>query len=463
MRASGGSDLNSGSTSSDVASGSDSATYTSTAGNFDGTSVFTPTDNQTTTSFVAVGDYVSLYNTGDTVTRAVAKVLTVGAGNNGAITIDTTVLYGTVPTSNSGSRACKKGGSWASLALGAANGILATVASVPQSTQLNIKAGTYANTTTSRAIALGGTQRFPFLIQGYQTTPGDQVGQFQAVAGTNIPSLTWTTGNFTISNTDVTLANLDITGASGGAQFVISANRWKLQEVRSTNTNATAAAIAFSATSGGIATSCNFNATTTSTKMVNCTTVGSLFYACIFNGGAIGLLSTIATDIDRCLFYGQTGDGINISTTLRMTETTMYGQGGNGVNFITTVAGTIANCYFEGITTAAKAAVNNTSGTNSQSLVLISNAFFNNTANYSGFQEPLQFQDNGTLASSALTNPGSQDFSLKSAYFGLGYPGQYEAFAASRGYANFGALNPQTGGGVPGRIMQVSGQSFPCH
>jgi hypothetical protein len=47
-----GSNLNAGSTSG-------AAVYTSTAGNWDVTNVFTPTDGQTTTSFVNVGDWVS--------------------------------------------------------------------------------------------------------------------------------------------------------------------------------------------------------------------------------------------------------------------------------------------------------------------------------------------------------------------------------------------------------------------
>ena len=55
-----GSNLNAGSTTSDA------AVYTSTGGNFDGTSVFTPTDGSTPASSIAVGDYVALYNTGDT-------------------------------------------------------------------------------------------------------------------------------------------------------------------------------------------------------------------------------------------------------------------------------------------------------------------------------------------------------------------------------------------------------------
>src|SRR5437868_12025449 len=101
-----GSDLNAGSTTADA------AVYTSTAGNFDGTSIFTPTDGSTPASSIAVNDYVSLSNTGDTVARCVAQVTAVGAGVNGTVTVSTTIKYGTVPTSNSGSRALKAGGAW---------------------------------------------------------------------------------------------------------------------------------------------------------------------------------------------------------------------------------------------------------------------------------------------------------------------------------------------------------------
>ncbi len=441
MRSSGGSDLNSGSTSSDVASGSDSATYTSTAGNFDGTSVFTPTDNQTTSSFVSVGDYVSLYNTGDSVARAIAKVLTVAAGNNGAITIDTTVVYGTVPTSNSGSRACKKGGSWASLATMASPGALNVVGSAPQSTRINIKAGTYANTSVNKTLGLAGTTRFPVLIQGYKTTPQDQIGNFQAVAGTDIPTITFTTGTLS-SSADATWSNIDITGASTGSLMTCSAARWRLQEVRLSVTNATAAAVAFTASQAGAAIACFFSCTTTSTKTVSLTTGASSLHGCVINGGLAGVLQAVAScTYVRCIFYGQAGDCISSNNNMQVIECSFYAPLGNAINITSGGSGTVVgNCYFSTVNQASKAAINNTTGTNIENPSFYGNAFFNNTANYSGFQEAYQFVDNGTLASEAFTTPGSQDFSIVNAFRALGWPGQFEHFSTSTGRVDFGAV-----------------------
>ena len=74
---SGGNDKNSGSTTSN------SAAYTSTSGNWDGTSVFTPTDGSTPSSTVSVGDWVSVCTNASTATSYVAQVTAVGAASTG--------------------------------------------------------------------------------------------------------------------------------------------------------------------------------------------------------------------------------------------------------------------------------------------------------------------------------------------------------------------------------------------
>jgi hypothetical protein len=66
-------------------------------------------------------------------------------------------------------------------------------------TRINIKAGTYANTTTGRAFNTAGAAAFPVWWRGYKTTIGDQDANNVAVAGTDIPLVTFTTGQVTVT------------------------------------------------------------------------------------------------------------------------------------------------------------------------------------------------------------------------------------------------------------------------
>jgi len=430
------------------------------AGDWDGTSVFTPNDGSTPASFISVGDYISVYVSGDTVARYVAQVTVVAAGVNGAVTVSTTIKYGTAPASSAGAHTSriKRGGVWASQGLMNSPGLFNAASSVPQSTRVSIKVGTYANTTSNRVCAMAGTAQFPLRFQGCKVTPGDQEGVFQAVAGTDIPAITTTTGSFAFSGANVTLVNLDFNGAPVGSLLTCSAARWKLQEVRLVNTSANAAAVAFTGSQIGVATACYFQCPTTATKMVSQTTGSGDYIGCVFNGGITGLLNSAAgSGVYLSLFYGQgTGDCISTSNNATFIFVYCYAPGGNGINFTGVGSGSIvANCYFSTVTTAAKAGVMNSTGTNVEDPTLLANAFFNCTANYGNFQEPYQFMDNGTLASEAFNNPGSQDFSLKAAYYSLGYPGQFENFAASRGYASFGAMQPQAS--ASGGIAHLAG------
>ncbi len=414
------------------------------SGDWDGTSVFTPNDGSTPASFITQNvDYVSIYVSGDTVCRYVALATTVAAGVNGAVTLSTTLKYGTVPASTGAAHTSRlrRGGAWASMAGMTTPGVLNAAVAVPQSTRLNIKAGTYANTTNARAIGMTGTTQFPFRVQGYLTNPGDQEGQFQAVAGTSIPAITFTTANLT-GSADITMVNLDITSAFTGATLVLSSTRWKLQEVRLANTSSNAGAIALSASALGTAVECYFSCPSTATKTISCTTGISAYRCSTISGGITGLLSTVSVDVDDCLFINQAGDGISTSTTIKVDHTDFYNQTGNGINMTTTGAGSVvANCYFSTITTAAKACVNNTSGTNTQGPVLYGNAAFNVTAMYSGFQEAYQFQDGGVLGSEAFIAPGSNNFGKLAVGQNIALPSQFENLSTTLGFADVGAAH----------------------
>jgi hypothetical protein len=458
-----GSDLNAGSTNADA------AVYTSTAGNWDGTSVFTPTDNSIPANSVNVGDWCSIYPTGNTATPYVAQVTAVGAGSNGTITLSTTLKFGSAPTNNSGSRNAKTGGAWASLAMLASGNALNT-GTVTQSTRINVKAGTYANTTTARTFGMAGAATTPLLYRGYKTSIGDQVSSVSGVAGTDIPTFTSTTGQFTSSGGNAWFQNIDVNGAvtgSGGLWSNTGSNN-SFHHCRFTNTASNANSSAFQCTSTGNAVfllQCYFSATTTATRSVYFNaSVYNVLAGCYTKGGAEAIeSSSLPTILYKCILDSPGTDGFKPASSFFMFECTIYAGSatGNGVNQ-TTVGGNgdvMVNCYVEGFSAASKAGYNNTSGTNTSTVRLAGNAWFNNTSNTSGIQETFTWTDNGTLSASGLASP-STDFTPKNALWDIGTPGGFETFTVFTSQTDVGAVDHLSTGGPTGQIMRVTGQHY---
>lgn len=166
---SGGSNLNAGSTTDNA------AIYTSTNGNWNGSTIFIPTDNSTPASTVNVGDYASVYLDGATVAVFIARITSVTAGVNGAITVSSTIRAGVQPASLATGRTIKVGGAW--LGPNAASGFPLTLNAIgsllaSNSTQarINLKNNqTYSMTATFSVTNAGEI----FVTQGYTSSPGD--------------------------------------------------------------------------------------------------------------------------------------------------------------------------------------------------------------------------------------------------------------------------------------------------
>lgn len=107
---SGGSNLNAGTLTGNTTEPGTSASFTYASGNWDGTSVFTVASGNPQSDGVAVGDFVSVYADGSTVTGYVGRVTAVSTTT---ITVSTTAKSGTAPTSGTGNRTLKVGGAWA--------------------------------------------------------------------------------------------------------------------------------------------------------------------------------------------------------------------------------------------------------------------------------------------------------------------------------------------------------------
>ncbi len=216
---SGGSQLNAGSTTGN------GSVYTSASGNWvQSTRVFTPTDGQTTSSLVSVGDFASVFLNAATVGVYIGRVTTVGAGVNGAITISATAIYGSAPANSTGGITVKTGGAWLGpngatlFPFGLSGTLGALINTSSDQVRVNVKNDqTYTMTAALPFATLGAA-----VLQGYTTNVGD-LGK--ATFTSNI-----TTGtNFTLA-ANVSATFIDLIFANTGASnansvFVCSSTR----------------------------------------------------------------------------------------------------------------------------------------------------------------------------------------------------------------------------------------------
>lgn len=449
---SGGSNLNSGSTNANA------ATYTSTSGNFDGVSIFTPTDSSTPASSVNIGDWASIYPTGNSTTPYVAQVTAVAAGVNGTITLSTTAKFGTAPISNSGSRNAKVGGAWADFAMVASGSALNT-GTVTQSTCINVKAATYANTTTVRTFAMAGSVTALLWWRGYKTTIGDQDANNVAVAGTDIPTVTFTTANFNVTGVHQIFSNLDITSSSttvvGLVAGASNCEYYRLR-VRATGANAASKA-ANSSVSNSTFVACYFSATATAATVVSLAGNSNSMIGCVVTGGIIGVgLTFTSALVFGSVFDSQAGDAINVGTGIAVSiiNNSIYAPAGHGVAITSSTSAIVLNNYFENVNQASKAGVANTSGTDTDIIRLIANGYFNCTSNTSAITESFSVFNNGTLSSAAFTAPTTDDFSIGTVAAAIGFPGTFEN-AAYQGYLDIGAVQRAAGGADPAGVTTL--------
>jgi hypothetical protein len=455
---SGVSNLNAGSTSAD-AGGSNSPSYTSLAGNWNNaTSVFTPTDGSTPAGTVNVNDWMSVYITGDTALRYVAKVLSVAAGVNGAITLDTVFKFGTSPATVSGTANVKDGGCWSDFGIvSAANSLAGTASTVSSAIRINVKAGTYNNTATVLTFNMAGTTAVPVWWRGYKTAPGDQENNAFAAQGTEIPLISFTTGQFKINVGNVIYSSMHVQGATvtaGGQTYLSSGNSIvTLYRFRSVCTGASVQSSASNWAAYAIAISCYFKCTTSTQYVVQSSAASAWMSGCYLSGGGASAgggffcAAPTALTANNCIFDSCAGDAILSTGQGSVISCSFYAPTGNGVA-IRSATGPgllIANCYFESFQ-SGKYPINLAGGANSLTVRCVGNAYYNcpsgTTTGLGDF--PLIF-DNGTLPRSAFLNPGAQDFRINPLGWNLGYPGPIENLSPNIGYLGIGALQPPEG------------------
>lgn len=382
----GGSNLNSGSTTSTT------ATYEATNGGWDSTTgVFTPLTGDPSAS-VSVGNFASVYNDSATVGVFVGRVTAV---NTTTITVDLTVKSGTAPTTSAVLRSIRVGGAWKGpnaaedFPFGFANGNMAQSGENPR---INFKAQTY-NVTAAVAHSLGTNP--PVQFEGYTSTPGDggRATIDGGTTGTAFAVLSISTDNvnlinFTIQNNgnSSTGVGFALSGAEiyarglvahdlRGRGFNISGANINIEECEAYNCNQSASAnsagFEFSGTANYMAFRCisHDNSDTNSDGFYVNTTGSVLFMGCIADTNGRSGIRTVAGSGNRlhlinCDLYNNVSDGL---TQASNNDMILYyynsnfidnGSGGTGwgINDSGTGArnGAMVNCGF-GSGTAANA------------------------------------------------------------------------------------------------------------
>lgn len=345
-----GNNLNAGSTTSD------NALATSTNGNWDTASAnrFVAAGGATPFLSVTVGMYASIYLDAATNAVFVSKVTAVDVGGTYIEVSKTANKLGTAPTAGATGRSCKVGGAWAGTALMSSLFLSQTI---DQATRINVKAGTYAET-SARAPTAAGTTALLLWWRGYNTTPGD----LDDYSGLAKPLWNCTgSGRYTFAGNFTNYSNIEIACAVANPSVTISAADVKLHRCKITNTTANSAACALSL--GGtrfVCSCCYLQSTSTATYIVDGANAVAnfVFFGTVITGGGIGI-GNLAQGADLsvmlCKFLSPGGRGIQSPQTtgsFRCYATTIYGSGSHGIEFTGayTGNGSIINSNFWGVT-----------------------------------------------------------------------------------------------------------------
>ena len=201
-----------------------------------------------------------------------------------------------------------------------------------------VKAGTYANATTTTTITGDGTAASPNVIEGYNSTEGDLLANGWSASGlvtTNFPEISYTGGTAyfnTSGATHLVIRCLKITSAASNYTLRIFTNSEVEQcHIRNTGTNAASACIELVGNDATV-TECDLQtASTGSTRAVRPTTRG-LFIGCrIKCVPGIAIDTTTVITVTKCTIYEST-TGIASTSNLIATDNTIVNCTGNGID-----------------------------------------------------------------------------------------------------------------------------------
>lgn len=355
------------------------------------------------------------------------------------------------------------GGDGTTTATSGANGawtLAEAIAAYAAGQRINVKAGTYANTTTSRTFGTSGTTTAPVWWRGYNTTAGD----IDTNNSLTKPAITFTTGQMVLSGSYQLFSNLDISGAqtTNGQVRINTGTKIWVHRCRIACTSANANGRAISMASGDNAvTNCYLTATTTATNIVDNAQNGTTFIANTFAGGSVGVLvgGTPPQLYAFNVFRGQSSDAIRTSSTSRvwLIGNTVYGAGADGFNI--QAAPTLIFAAGNILSNSTGYGIDQSSGTNSANVLRMNNLFYSNTSGKeNGFGDWPSIAEQ-TGSSSPFTNAGASDLSLAATSNALNNgppaPGTFENESYTS-YLDIGAVNRQSSGAGAGSVVWQS-------
>lgn len=426
-----GNNTNAGSTSSD------SPQASATNGAWDtATNVFTASSGSPFAAGVSVGDWASVFIDGAATAVFIAQITAV---TSTTITVSATVRLGTAPTTSATARSVRVGGAWAG-----PNITALSTGTTPLAIRINVRAGSYSLATAVVTIGLAGTTTAPIWIRGYKSSPSDLAPRptTSRVEGTDIPLWAWTSGAMVFSGAHTVITDIALTSARASTACSFGVSQL-VKRCRVYNTNANAASQAINAGSSARFFECYFQATTTATVAVVAS--GGVFDSCVIIGGisSLGTFSSVGGNVRHCVIRGYVTNGALVGSGLvaRLQNCTFVG-GVNGVNASAAPGPSeIVDCIFSGCSTAG---INNTSGTNTNQIVRIGNAFWNCGSQELGFGDSPSFDAVSEVAN-PLTSP--TDMTPIAGALSLGAAGGLFEGESYTNYLDIGAVQRQSSGG----------------
>lgn len=468
---SGGSNLNAGTRSGSSTEPGTAADFTYASGNWvAATGVFTVASGNPLTDGVAVGDFVSVYADGSTVTGFVGRVT---ARDATTITVSLTARSGTAPTDGTGNRTLKVGGAWKG-----PNGTEAFPFGFVESTMRNVAGdkpranfkndATY-NITAAMVHSASGFVKF----QGYTTSYGD-LGKFKIDGGTSGASYQLLNlSGASLLLEDAELCNNGATGSATGLgvnnQGTI-AQRVVVHDIRGNGFNVGA--------SGGVieveAYACNqanqsglagleISGATIVDRVFSHDNVGSNVDGITLTNGTSAALNRVVSESNgrRGIFFRATG-----ARSLRLISSDLYNNGTDGIALQTDSNITLLaeNCNF---LKNGGYGINRPSGASALGGRIQNCGFGSGTqANASGTTNSIDaVEESGSVTYAAdvtpWVDPANGDFRINLAAAKNAGRGAFTQTAASYagtvGYPDIGAGQHQDSGGSTGMLYRTGG------
>lgn len=333
------------------------------------------------------------------------------------------------------------------------------IAAVGTGQRVNVRAGTYANTTNTRTFATAGTTTAPIWWRGFTSTAGDLDTEptTTRVVSTDIPHFTFTTGRALVSGGYQIMSNISMltTGASGNYVLSVTGATFKGHRLRLENQDSASGncrAFGSNTSGGNDLSACYFKTTSAADAVL--VNAPATFLGCVFEGAADGLDSGSNCVVVGCVFNNSGANGIlhSVTSLLVAIGNSFYSCATDGIRFTglpgTTAPHVLANNIFS---ECGGYGINNATGTNTANIHRVGNLFFNNTSGTeNGFGDLPSFAQQ-TDSSSPFTNAGSADFSLvgTSNAKANGLPGLFEN-QSYKSYLDIGAVQREepAGGGL---------------